>query len=181
MRGALSFVFRGKTVSDETRALLAQFAAAAEAIWRQWSSPSAYARSVTRIVELEAKLADSKISDRACGLLESDGPPADTVNMISHYINKVLCPNQLARVLDDLVQELEYDLAGYQLVRKAKALLRTRDAMSEEQAYLYLRYASRSSRRRLADVAADIIKQAGTKQAPIKRTVVQPLRRGVAS
>jgi hypothetical protein len=179
--GALSFVFCCETISDETRTLLTQFAAAAEAIWRHWSSPSVYAHSVTRIAELEAKLADSKISDRACGLLESEGPASDAIDLLSQYIDNALRPNQLGKVLDDWVREAEYDLAGYQLVRKAKALLRTRDGMSEEQAYLYLRYASRSSRRRLPDLAAEIIKQPVTQPAAIRHTVVQPLRRGVAS
>jgi hypothetical protein len=179
--GALSFVLRGEAISDETRALLAQLATAADAIWRHWSSPRICDRSLNLIMELVAKLADSKISDRACGLLESDPPASDAVDMISHYIDNVLRDNQLERVLDHLIRDIEYDLAGYQLVRKAKAILRTRDAMSEEQAYLYLRYTSRSSRRRIADVAAEIVKQGATKPAAIKHTEVQPLRRGVAS
>ncbi len=155
--GALSFVFRGEAISDQARALTTQFATAADAIWRNWSSAGVYARSVNRIAELEAKLADSKISDRARGLLESALPPSEAVEMISQYIDNALRSNQLGRALDELARDAEYDLAGYQLVRRAKALLRSRGGMSEEQAHLYLRYASRSSRRRLPEVAAEIL------------------------
>jgi hypothetical protein len=44
--GALAFVLRGKTVSDETRRQLTQIATATQSIWQLWQVPSVYARNV---------------------------------------------------------------------------------------------------------------------------------------
>lgn len=162
--GALSFVLYGKTVSDATRRQLTQIATATQSIWQLWQAPSVYARSVIRIAELETELADSKIADRACALLERGSQDLNPIDAISRSVDTVIRPFQLGRVLNQLGRDLEEDLAEYELVRKAKAVLQAREGMSEEQAYVYLRDVSRSSRRRLCRVAREVIKKGGIRQ-----------------
>jgi hypothetical protein len=169
--GALSYVLRGQSVSDEARRQLTQIASAAQSIWQLWQAPSLYARSVIRIAELEAELADSKISDRACALVGGGNLDFNPIDAISRSVESIIRPFQLGTVLNQLVRDLEQDLAEYELVRQAKAVLQTRDRMSEEQAYVYLRNASRSSRRRLGHVAREVIRK-----GQIKRADIRPLR-----
>jgi len=155
--GALSFVFQSRPVSGDAERVLAQIATASQAIWRTWHAHAAYARSVIRIAEVEAELADSKIADRACALLEMGGRHENPVDTISRSVATVTSPYQLGPVLKKLVQDLERDVAEYELVRQAKGVLQDRQGMSEAQAYLHLRQVSRQSRRPLWDVAGELI------------------------
>jgi len=121
--GALSFVFHDKTVSDKTRLQLTQIAAATESIWQLWQAPGVYARSVIRIAELEAELADSKIVDRVCALLERGNLDLNPIDAISRSVDSIIRPFEFGTVLKRLVRDLEQDLAEYELVRQAKAVL----------------------------------------------------------
>lgn len=157
--GALSFVFRGGTSADPAHGLLNRVAGDAQDIWQLWQAPRAYAGSMIRIAELSAELADAKIADRVCALLESKVWEVDPIEAISRSVHIVLHPYQLGPVLDGLVRDLERDLAEYEIVRKAKAVLQSREGMSEKQAYVHLRDESRQSRRRLSDVAEELLGQ----------------------
>jgi hypothetical protein len=155
--GILAFVFQSKPVRPATRETLDRMARVIEEVWRLSQLPSLYARNAARIGELEADLADSKIADRACGMLASGAAPRDAVDTIVRHVESVLRPGQLSTVLPQLIEEIEQEIAERQLANRAKAVLQSRYGMSEDQAHVHLRLVSRKSRKRLRDVARDLL------------------------
>jgi hypothetical protein len=157
--GVLTFVFRGGAVSPHARSVLERIAAAIEEVWRLSLLPQTHARNAARIGELEAELADSKIADRACGLLAAGPPPREAIDTIVRHVESVLRPGQLAAVLTQLTEEIEREIAERDLTNRAKAVLQSRYGMSEDQAHVHLRLVSRKSRKRLRDVARDLLEE----------------------
>jgi hypothetical protein len=100
--GILTFVFRGSTISPATRAALERIAAAIEGVWRLALMPGVYARNAARIAEMETELADSKIADRARGMLAGGAPPRDAIDTIVRHVESVLRPGQLGIKLEQL-------------------------------------------------------------------------------
>lgn len=157
--GILTFVFRGSAIAPATRASLERFAGAIEGVWRLALVPGAYARNAARVGELEVELTDSKIADRACGMLAKGVPPRDAIDIIVRHVERVLRPGQLGTVLGQLTQEIEQEIAERELTNRAKAVLQSRYGMSEDQAHVHLRMVSRKSRKRLRDVARDFLQE----------------------
>jgi hypothetical protein len=157
--GVLTFVFRGAAVSPHARSVLERIAATIEEVWRLSLLPQTHARDAARIGELEAQLADSKIADRACGLLAAGPPPREAIDTIVRHVESVLRPGQLAAVLGQLAEEIEREIAERDLTNRAKAVLQSRYGMSEDQAHVHLRLVSRKSRKRLRDVARDLLEE----------------------
>jgi hypothetical protein len=162
--GIIAFAFRASAMAPGTRAVLERIASAIEEVWRLSLLPASYARNAARIGELESGLADSKIADRARGILARgtlsiDAPPRDAVDTIVRHVESVLRPGQLETVLGKLTEELEQDIAERELANRAKAFLQSRYGMSEDQAHVHLRLVSRKSRKRLRDVAREVLKE----------------------
>jgi hypothetical protein len=157
--GILSFVFRGTAISPRAQAVLERIAKVIEEVWRLSLLPGIYARNAARIGELETELADSKIADRARGMLANGAPPRDAVDTIVRHVESVLRPGQLRTVLDQLMQDIEQEIAERELANRAKAILQSRYGMSEDQAHVHLRLVSRKSRKRLRDVARDLLEE----------------------
>lgn len=157
--GILSFVFRGDLVAPATHAVLERVAGPMEGVWRLGLLPRIYARHAERIGELETGLADSKIADRALGMLASGHPPRDAIDTIVRHVESVLRPGQLGTVLSQLMREMEQEIAERELANRAKAFLQSRYGMSEDQAHVHLRLVSRRSRKRLSDVARDLLEK----------------------
>jgi hypothetical protein len=157
--GVLTFVFRGAAVSPRAQSVLERIAGAIEEVWRLSLVPQTYARNAARIGALETELADSKIADRVCGLLAAGPPAPEAIDTIVRHVESVLRPGQLATVLGELVGEIEREIAERDLATRAKALLQRRYGMSEDQAHVHLRLVSRKSRKRLRDVARDLLEE----------------------
>lgn len=157
--GILTFVFRETVISPRAQSVLERIAGAIEEVWRLSLLPAAYARSAVRIAELETVLADSKIADRARGLLANGAPSQDAVGTILRHVESVLRPGPLGTVLRQLTEEMEQEIAERELANRAKAVLQTRYGMSEDQAHVHLRLVSRKSRKRLRDVARDLLEE----------------------
>jgi hypothetical protein len=156
--GMLAFIFRDGVISPATRVVLERVAAAMAEVWRLSLVPASYAQNAARIGELETELADSKIDDRARGLLANGDPSADAIDIIVRHVESVLRPGQLGTVLGQLTQEMEREIAERELTNRAKAILQSRYGMSEEQAHVHLRLVSRKSRKRLRDVAQEVLR-----------------------
>src|SRR5579859_2184254 len=150
--GLLMFFFRGSSIPPATRATLERMAGIMETVWHLSLVSAAYARAAARIGELETELADSKIADRARGLLANGALPSDAVDTIAQHVESVLRPGPLRTVLGQLNQEIEQEIAERELASRAKAILQSRYGMSEDQAHVHLRLVSRKSRKRLRDV-----------------------------
>ncbi len=163
--GILTFVFRGAVIPAGAQSRLERIAAVVEGVWRLPLAPASYARDAARIGELESELADSKIADRARGLLANEAPPGDAIDTMVRHVESVLRPGQLRTVLAQLTEEIEQEISERELANQAKAILQSRYGMSEDQAHVHLRLVSRNSRKRLRDVARDVIQEPPAKRA----------------
>jgi hypothetical protein len=163
--GVLTFVFRGAVISPRAQSLLERIAAIVEEVSRLSQVPAVYARNAARIGELEATLADSKIADRARGLLANHVRDSDAIDTIIRHVESVLRPSQLRTALDQRTKEIEQELAERELAARAKAVLQNRYGMSEDQAHVHLRLVSRQSRKRLRDVARDVLAEPRVQRA----------------
>jgi hypothetical protein len=159
--GILTFVFQGAAIPSRAQALLDRVAEVIEEVWRLALLPGAYAREAARIGELETALADSKIADRACGLLANDAASGsaarESVDTIIRHAESVLRPAQLQNVLSQVTREIEQEIAERELASRAKAVLQSRYGMSEDEAHVHLRLVSRKSRKKLREVAQELI------------------------
>ena len=154
LAGHLAFAFRRAAIEDEELSVLSRMAAVVEAVL---ALPRTTARLATRIGRLDAELAGIKIAERTRGLLAKGAPHPQEVETIVRHVENVLQGRQGGTVLEQLLPDLEGRLEERKLLVTAKAALQQAHGMSEEQAYLHLRLRSRSSRRRLRDVARELI------------------------
>jgi hypothetical protein len=153
--GILSFVFGHGAISAESRALLERIAVPVEAVWRLAHLPRTYAALAARAGELEAELADSKIADRARGLLAAS-QTSGTLDLVERHVETVLRARQMDKVLERISQELEQKVAERKLVTQAKAVLQRLHGMSEEEAHLQLQATSRKTRKPVKEVAREL-------------------------
>lgn len=153
----LAFVFQDKAIDDHARAILARISLAIESVWCLTSIPGAYARKAARIGELETELADAKIADRARGLVATAGTSEDAVDIITRHVESVLRPGQLATELVQLAADVEQQIEDRSLANRAKYMLQSQHGMSEDEAHVHLRLVSRQSRKRLSDVARELL------------------------
>jgi hypothetical protein len=154
--GILSFVFRRETISAQTRALLERVAGQVEAIWRFADLPKACAALAARIGELEVELADSKIADRARGLLANDSPAQAALDIVERHVETVLRASQLTKMLEEISRELEEKVAERKLITQAKAVLQSLHGLSEEEAHVRLQAISRKTRKPVKEVAREL-------------------------
>ena len=157
--GIVAFVFRGRAISPTAHAVLERIAGAIEEVWRLSLLSATYGRDAARLGELESELADSKIADRARGMLANSASPRGAVDTIIRHVESVLRPGRLGIAIGQLTQELEQEIAERELAKRAKAVLQSRYGMSEDQAHVHLRLVSRKSRKRLRDVARDLLEE----------------------
>jgi len=157
--GIVAFAFRGRAISPAAHAVLERIAGAIEEVWRLSLLAATYARDAARLGELESELADSKIADRARGMLANSASPRGAVDTIVRHVESVLRPGQLGTAIGQLTQEIEQELAERELANRAKAVLQIRYGMSEDQAHVHLRLVSRKSRKRLREVARDLLEE----------------------
>jgi hypothetical protein len=154
LSGSLAFVFRGNEIPDEQLSILNRLTAVIEVVQ---ALPHTTASLAARIGILDAELAGIKIAERTRGILTGGMPEPEAVEMLVSHVEKVLEGRQFGSVLEGLLPDLEDQVASRRVVIRAKALLESRHGMSEEQAYLHLRVKSRSSRRRLSEVARELL------------------------
>jgi ANTAR domain len=152
--GSLAFVFRGSEISEDKLSILSRFARIIETVQ---ALPHTTASLAARIGTLDAELAGIKIAERARGILAGTLPRPEAIETLVSHVERVLEGRQFGSVLEQMLPELEDQLATKRAVLRAKALLESRHGMSEEQAYFHLRVKSRSTRRRLSEVAQELL------------------------
>jgi AmiR/NasT family two-component response regulator len=81
------------------------------------------------------------------------------VDAIARHVEGVLRPASTGRVLEQLTKDLEEEVEERRLTNRAKAILQSVHGMSEEQAHMHLRQTSRKTRKKLKDVAVDLIER----------------------
>lgn len=141
----------------DDRASLDRIARAMDLVWQLGCLPESYAREAARIGAMEVELADSKIAERARGLLPDASTGSEAVETILHHVESVLRRSGVESVLAEFGRDLETQIAERELTSRAKAILQDTYGLSEEQAHVHLRVVSRTTRRRLRDVAQAVI------------------------
>jgi len=153
----ISFVFLNKPIAAETRAQLERIAIQIEAVWRLAEIPQSCATLAARVGELEAELADSKITSRVRGLLDNHADTKFEPSLIEQHVENVLRANQLKRVLEELARDLEEKIAERSLIAEAKSVLHSLHGMSEQEAHYQLQAISRKSRKPIKQVAREFV------------------------
>jgi hypothetical protein len=153
--GVLAFAFHDHARLREVRRQLDRIAGTIEAVWRAAHTVEQYSQLANHVAELETSLMDSKIADRTLGFLVTSGQ--DPIESIARHVEGVLRETSTRRTLEQISRELEEEVEERRLVGQAKAILQKSQEMSEEEAHAHLRLVSRKSRRRVRDVARDVI------------------------
>jgi hypothetical protein len=154
--GSLAFVFRAPAVPPQASRPLDRLARAFESIWSLYADPDRAIDLVNRINLRQAELADLKIADRARGYLTHPEPGA--VETMALHVECVLRARRFESLLDQFAHELDEQIEERKVISQAKNLLQSAQGLTEEEAYSQLRLSSRRSRRRLVDVAQQLIK-----------------------
>jgi AmiR/NasT family two-component response regulator len=154
--GLVAFSFQDRAASARALEPLNRLREAIEIIWAARRPDARYFDLVTGISTLEARLIDSKIADRAQGLLAGERG-SDLLDSMVRHVKTVVRPGMGSRTLESILKELEDELEERRVTGQAKALLQATHSLSENQAYTHLRVLSRKSRRPLKDVAMDVI------------------------
>ena len=154
--GMVVFTFPDETGVASARSRLDRVAGAIQAVWSAARSSGRYAQLANQVADLEVCLLDSKIADRVRGMLGSGGA-SDTLEAIAIHVEGILRPDSTRLTLERISRELEDEMEERRVTNRAKAILQSVHGMSEEQAHIYLRQSSRRTRKRLKDVAIDLI------------------------
>jgi hypothetical protein len=153
--GSLAFVFRASAVPDTAWRVLGRLARMLESIWSLFATPEGAIDLAVRISRRQAELADLKIAERAVGFLKH--PEPDSVDTLAIHVECVLRARRFEAVLDQFASELEDQLEERKIITRAKELLQTTHGITEEEAYAQLRLSSRRSRRRISEIAHQLV------------------------
>ncbi|PWU10263.1 MAG: hypothetical protein C5B51_04625 [Terriglobia bacterium] len=153
--GWLAFVFRGSTVPDNAWRAIERLAWMVESISSLFAPPQRAVDLIMNISRRQAELADLKIAERAQGFLEHPEPRA--AETLALHVENVLRSRRFEAELDQLARELDDQMEERRIIAEAKALLQTRQGITEEEAYAQLRLSSRRSRRRIFEVAHKVV------------------------
>jgi hypothetical protein len=162
--GMLVFAFRDQARLEKARPGLDLIAPSIEAVWSAAQTAGRYSELANEVADLEVRLMDSKIADRVRGFLGNEGGEGSPFHAIAHHVEGVLRPASTARTLEQLSKNLEDEVEERRLTNRAKAILKSVHGMSEEQAHTHLRQISRKTRRKLKDVARDMIESHPVKE-----------------
>ncbi len=154
--GILAFVFSDESNARRAQPQLDRIAKAIDSVWSAAHAAARYSDLANQVADLEASLMDSRIADRARGFI-GNREHADALDAIARHVETVLRPASTAQVLEQRSRDLEEEVEERRLTKRAKTILQNVHGMSEEQAHAHLRQISRKTRRKLKDVAVDLI------------------------
>jgi hypothetical protein len=163
INASVAFAFGTEAEAAQSRPHLDRIAATVQTIWAAAVAAERYSDLIDRVADLETRLMDSKIADRARGFLTNHAG-SDPATVIARHVDGVLRPTQTRRMLEQILSELEQEIEERKLAARAKQILQTLHGISEEQAHAQLRLVSRKSRKRLRDIARQVIRE----QHPLK-------------
>jgi len=151
--GVFALVFADSARRGRAEGIVAAIAS----VWTAARSTPRYSELASHVADLETRLLDSRISDRVRGYLSAEGQSGAFETIIRH-VQSVLSPKPAESALEKLSQELEQEVEERRLTNRAKAILRSVHGMSEEQAHVHLRQTSRKTRRKIKEIAEDLIR-----------------------
>jgi AmiR/NasT family two-component response regulator len=156
INASVAFAFGTEAEAAQSRPHLDRIAATVQTIWA--AAAERYSDLIDRIANSETRLMDSKISERARGFLTNHAD-TDPATVLARHVDGVLRPTQTRRMLEQILSELEQEIEERQLAARAKQILQALHGISEEQAHAQLRLVSRKSRKRLKEVAQQVIRE----------------------
>lgn len=154
----LTLVFGDERAAKSADERIALLIPCIKAVWSARNDSEIYASLAGQVAELETRLMDTKIAERARGFL-TDVNHCIPLDVLKRHVESVLKPTQTRLVLQGISRELQEEFEERQIVSRAKAILQSAQSMSEEEAHAYLRALSRKSRRRLKQVAEQVIEE----------------------
>jgi signal transduction protein with GAF and PtsI domain len=164
--GLLNFGWRSATELEESRRRAAEeIAASVASVLLRSKQASLTIHLANRLHELQAELADGKITDRARGILLEDSRRFDLGGLMRQHVDRVLEGTNGVDLLAQHVAKLEAEVGNRRIINRAKQFLQEKLQLSEEQAYLRLRNTSRKSRRPLLDIAGEVLGPLQTQDA----------------
>ena len=146
----------GPTATDRLRPLLD----CAAALMSRGGQVSTALGLIEEIANLESDLANQKISERACNMVNGDHWTDHAPFALQEHISRVLEGNDITRELRGQLALLQTRYQDRHVLSVAKAHIQRTIGLDEENAYLFLRNASRRTRRPLRDIAQDVLKGA---------------------
>lgn len=154
----IAFLFADRNTAAAAIEPLARIAESFSELWATRGRDVFSLALLRRITAIEADLMDSRIADRVNGLLATPAKP-DLLETVVSHVTAVTRPEGTAEVLRSSLRELEEELAERRVTGQAKAVLQATQSLTEEEAHLHLRILSRRSRRRIKDIALEIVRQ----------------------
>jgi hypothetical protein len=152
----LAFRFSTKEQSDAIRDRLVRFVVTIQKVWEAQSIPQSYRKTMECIIDMEMKLADSKIASHVRGVLRENAGRT-SADAIFRHVETVLRPSSTMRALNQIHRELQEKVEERNWTVRAKTILQDSRGMTEEEAYSQLRKFSRQSRKRFAEIARDVV------------------------
>jgi AmiR/NasT family two-component response regulator len=154
----LILVFDNEKAKNEAKPVLRRIVPLFETLAHFVNSGTRQVKLAAKISELEASIAAEKIMDRARGLLKEHPQLNETtIERVDRHVAKVLASLQFSQDLEGRLRDLEGRAAERDLAARAKVMLQERRGLSEEEAYLHIRTISRQQRKRIAEVAREIL------------------------
>lgn len=154
----LILVFASEKDRDAAKPILRRIVPLFESLAKFVSEQSRQVKLASKISELESGIAAEKILDRAKGLLrEHPDLNEGTIELVDRHVAKVLASSQFSQSLQDRLRELEGLVAERDITSRAKVVLQEQLGYTEEKAYLHLRTISRQRRKRISEIAREIV------------------------
>ena len=163
--GVLTAGWRLEHADGAPRNVLDGLTSAAAELLQRANQTQAAAHVLAEITELEVELADLKIADRATAILGESGGTEQGVSIVQEHVQRVLDGIDAGSTLTQQLQALRRQVQDRKLLNRAKAFLQRTRRMSEEEAYLHLRNASRRKRTPLRDIAQEVLSERWTETA----------------
>jgi ANTAR domain len=151
---AVAFTFRDAPIDPSRLAVLDRLA---PAIRRLYELPTETARLAAKITAMDTELVGLKVAERARGLASATSIDAAAVTTVIEQVNQVVDSRPADSFFSRLTDYLEDRLEERKLLVAAKELLERAYGLTEEDAYLFLRDKSRTSRRRMKAVAKELL------------------------
>ena len=128
-----------------------------ESLLHQRQDMGAQLRLAEQAIELEWRLLEEKVADRAWGLVTPHEASEGGLQALDTHLVGLFGSLTIKPLLVERIHDLETRIAERNVVARAKELLRSQIGISEAQAYARLRALSRSSRRRIGEVALELL------------------------
>src|SRR5436309_7281491 len=118
--GVAAFSFHDSAALESVRSRVDRAAEILNSIWEASAPLENYTTIAERLAELETRLLDAKIADRARGLLQEAAPRRDAIEEIARHVSGVLRPSSAREIIAGLVKDLEKEIDERNLATRAK-------------------------------------------------------------